>query len=79
MPDDLLHRLREADAVAPRSVEAEGRHAHHDESRVVARELVPAEAEVVHDARREVLDRGVGLGEQPLDERRRRRPRRGRA
>ena len=63
---DLLHRLREADAVAPRTVEAEGGHAHHDEPRVCGGELLVDEAEVVHDARREVLDRDVGDGEQAL-------------
>jgi hypothetical protein len=60
-PADLLHRLREADAIAPGSVEAKGGHAHEHDPRVRRGELRVVEAEVVEHAGREVLDHDVGL------------------
>src|SRR5207237_567890 len=63
---DLLHRLREAGPVAPRAVEAEGGHAYHDQARVLAREVLVADAQVVEHAGREVLHHAVRLRDHGL-------------
>ena len=57
---ERFHRLGETRAVSPRAVEAEGRHPDHDEVRVEGVDAVPAEAELLHDPRGEILDQDIG-------------------
>ena len=61
-PGRLLHRLREADAVAPRAVQAERRHSDHDRTGVGGRDRIPVQAEVLHHPRREVLQHQIARG-----------------
>ena len=65
---ELLHGGGEADPVPPRAAEPERRHAHHHGPRVHLVQHVVAEAERLHDPGREVLDDGVGAGDQALGE-----------
>ena len=65
----LLDRHRKARSIAPRPVEAEPGHAEHDRPRVRGVNLVPAEPELLHDPRGEVLDDDVGPVHQLLRER----------
>ena len=64
---DRLHGLRETGPIAPRTVEAEGGHAHEDDRGVHVVEAVPAESELLHDPGGVVLDHCVCGGDQPLE------------
>jgi hypothetical protein len=56
----LLLGLRERAALAPRPVEPEAGHAHVDDAGIDRQHLLPGEAPVLDDPRREVLDEHVG-------------------
>ena len=64
-PGDLLHRHREPGAVAPRTAEAERRHAHHQRVGAHGAHVVPRQPEAVHHPRAVVLHDDVALGDQP--------------
>jgi hypothetical protein len=62
-----LHGLGEARPIPPRAVETEGRHPHHDELVVQRVDATPAEAELLHDPRREVLHQDIGGLQEALE------------
>ncbi len=66
---DLLHRLREAHVVAPRSRQAERGHPHEEAARVERLDLLPVEPEVAEHPRREVLEHRVALADEPAQHR----------
>ena len=68
-PGDLLHRLREPAAVAPRPLEPERGQPQHHHARVDRADVVVGEPEPLHHRRREVLGDDVGRRDQPLRER----------
>ena len=59
-----LHGLREAGTVAPRSVQAERRHAHQVHAGIDPVQPVPVQAELFHHPGRVVLEDQVGGGQQ---------------
>ena len=67
-PGDALHGLGEAGPIPPWAGEAEGRHAHHHESRVDGVQPLPPEAELFHHPRGVVLNEDIGGRSQPLEQ-----------
>ena len=65
---DLLHGLSEAHPVAPRPVESEGRHSHHDQPGVQPVDGLPVETELVHHPGGEVLHQGIGDPDEPVQQ-----------
>ena len=66
--DDGLHDVAVALVVGVRAADPEAREAHHDQPRVDLRQRRPVDLEVPDDVGRVVLDEGVGLADEVVEE-----------